>query len=98
PPHQHTFPKRRSSDLCSFRFPEEENGQTAGQSRIVGAACRAAPELLNRPSLATHWSRPAGGTYCGENFPTGIAVTLLRAGGSIGDRKSTRLNSSHQII
>src|SRR5207244_12353924 len=82
----HPFPTRRSSDL-------PRHLPTAARGNLDGA---------RRPRRA-HEGRPASGPHA---WATRGARDLRLQGGGVdrralpprGDRKSTRLNSSHQII
>src|SRR5207244_7856156 len=87
------FPTRRSSDL-----PEQRRADRAFRARLdVGKVFPIAPLLHQIPVADEAPGTPAElfRVRRGRVEPgLGQAVTLRRR----GDRKSTRLNSSHQII
>src|SRR5207244_10379514 len=83
PPHLHSFPTRRSSDLSASHSASSRSSCSAASSyRPLGQARRALSSISGTPASARETGQPA------------LASSARRA----TDRKSTRLNSSHQII
>src|SRR5207244_9285406 len=94
----HSFPTRRSSDLSGFYVVD-----TLSKNVYFVPAAQLAPyagKVLVASELGAHFwvLEPAG-----KGFKTTRLATNLRGGkynlegGRFLDRKSTRLNSSHQI-
>src|SRR5207244_11965983 len=90
-PHPHSFPTRRSSDLRRLgRGPRNIHWRLA--ERVGGAAARSALEESTGAAIRSALREPAAGA-------AGRIVGCRRAAQTgEPDRKSTRLNSSHQII
>src|SRR5207245_8082859 len=77
--HLHSFPTRRSSDLSLFEHD------------LFGKPLHTFPDhALARPVLA--FALPGEGS---DHLLAGINSTGLKVVGTLTDRKSTRLNSSH---
>src|SRR5207244_6452811 len=92
---RHLFPTRRSSDLERDAVRDEEDGDDDGQPREValddvGAALRGGGE--------THPAQPGVPTRVQEDQGAERHREQHLDDGERLDRKSTRLNSSHQII
>src|SRR5207244_12840131 len=85
-----TFPTRRSSDLAAHQFevraPLKEVGLTKSEIRQLSA--QLGLPTADKPQMACLSSR----------IPHGEPVTEEKLRMIERDRKSTRLNSSHQII
>src|SRR5207247_7091157 len=85
-PHLHSFPTRRSSDLHSPKVADQHylavTDEMRAHATIVGEAL---PDIYRGDSVG---ERPQI-----ENTPVGGCKDSL-----YGDRKSTRLNSSHEWI
>src|SRR5699024_11748925 len=88
----------RPSDSVSAR-PLCGRYEIAGQRPVLGARQDDERHLVTTPSQALHLMRPLVRCHLAE-LPQGL--TAARAGGlwqvHEGDRKSTRLNSSHVSI
>src|SRR5690606_39758052 len=82
PPHLHSFPTRRSSDL---RPPSSPSTKRSASSRPPSPTCPSSSGRIARSS-------PSGTRRC----RWGTIAT--RASSRTPDRKSTRLNSSHVKI
>src|SRR5207244_9571740 len=85
--HPHSFPTRRSSDLFSLALPLAEGPNIITATATAGGAVGTASievTLDTTPPHVTITSPPDG-------FVTTDGLISV-------DRKSTRLNSSHQII
>src|SRR5207244_4920567 len=95
-PHLHSFPTRRSSDLSDGSFAHVAGlSWKAGQSIIHNAAGSLVP-LDDLPDLP--YERVDMARYLHENYLGRRTVAHNSSYGCPLDRKSTRLNSSHQII
>src|SRR5207253_9482910 len=86
PPELHSFPTRRSSDLCPGTWRQRER---CAQEGDVGNR----DETLY-PASRTPLPGPAGSSTCGMSHEHRDVACYV----SISDRKSTRLNSSHVAI
>src|SRR5947208_4981237 len=82
----HSFPTRRSSDLGCDKNQEVHLG--LGQRPIIGQPSRPA-RATTRCQVSSHHIRFSQSS-CARHVMTSLSVEI--------DRKSTRLNSSHQII
>src|SRR5205807_8265788 len=89
-PHRdlHSFPTRRSSDLIGWRVKHPRSGKT----HLVGFQSAVARPIGAQQTLDSLLSIIA----CPDHCPT--ALRAHHIGTSEGDRKSTRLNSSHLVI
>src|SRR5207244_13488095 len=89
-PTPYSFPTRRSSDLC----PHLAAPADSRESNLVACDVPSRLEIVQRPPQIL---RPHDHVVAPEARRVGIvrheSVSALE-----GDRKSTRLNSSHQII
>src|SRR5207244_10997005 len=92
----HPFPTRRSSDLfwstashCSSQLLA---GSRVASSKVPTAAPTACSHLRRRSDSGSALRRPVVGHHRAEDS------RLACESAPCGDRKSTRLNSSHQII
>src|SRR5207244_11531867 len=81
----HSFPTRRSSDLC-FACSSNQGSSSSGCSEERAFASRKSHNGQGHEA-GSHWDDG----YCGGKIPD-------CGGAAPGERKSTRLNSSHQII
>src|SRR5205807_9707749 len=94
PPALHSFPTRRSSDLkltshqLAFRLPSP----SLLPYRRIGVVCRACSAARRCKSS----TQPDGGE--GLATTQGLSPRNLPQRSRLGDRKSTRLNSSHLVI
>src|SRR5207244_13042137 len=84
-----SFPTRRSSDLL---FPRQRRAVDFGTRSRSGDSVEGELFELARPKEDPPSERRAAGVGSTESTRTRIGM------GAHGDRKSTRLNSSHQII
>src|SRR5206468_12661018 len=87
------FPTRRSSDLSGARNPETEQAfqtQRAGERADLTGGAGAAGDVPSTLAALRGGTSPT--TITGEFSPE------IRALFGAGDRKSTRLNSSHDQI
>src|SRR5207244_11697852 len=97
PPHLSAFPTRRSSDLL-VQGPFVSLSEAFAKGDLVqkltdqGTLHHAMPGLIGYPSMWKHQQQVL------EAVKTGNHVPVSTGTGSGKDRKSTRLNSSHQII
>src|SRR5207245_11748313 len=83
PPHLHSFPTRRSSDLRPRRrTSSSRDGASCGRSAASASTGKSGPEMICAPSAR----RGAPG------------LPRASDGDGRRDRKSTRLNSSHGSI
>src|SRR5205085_10126871 len=91
-PSPHSFPTRRSSDLYSF----QQVPLGARTSQALNSIS-SVPGLIEfrAPKSATRNFAPKVGFAYSPNYNSGMLGRLF---GSNGDRKSTRLNSSHSQI
>src|SRR5205807_9648054 len=95
-PHLHSFPTRRSSDLAGRQqILEPHIGERAAHHHLVIAAARAIRVEVLGLDAVLHQVLP-GRVLCllGDS----ITTDHISPAGSIRDRKSTRLNSSHLVI
>src|SRR5207244_12953904 len=86
----HSFPTRRSSDLGLFISLLDFG---TGRSAAGIGGWKSASEAMAR--LRSRRSCPGNRSHL---RPTQFSRRILRVAGLAPDRKSTRLNSSHQII
>src|SRR5207244_10372799 len=98
PPHPPSLPPRRSSDLASSGVPPSPLMRFASFAAVV-----VLPLPLTPTTRITCGRAPSGaGGAVGPSTATSASLTALRTFGTVvarpSDRKSTRLNSSHQII
>src|SRR5207244_13399721 len=95
-PHLHPYPTRRSSDLAS-EFVEAIVGVGASRVRdLFAKAKEAAPAIIFIDELDAIGRARSGGAVVSANDER--EQTLNQILTEMEDRKSTRLNSSHQII
>src|SRR5207244_8897059 len=88
-PHLRSFPTRRSSDLCSFSFRRLSRSFLLRERARDTSRDRRRSEMETRRAIL-HLTKSAR-FHPAHRFQEGrVAATA--------DRKSTRLNSSHQII
>src|SRR5205807_8395395 len=93
-PHLHSFPTRRSSDLqqkppCFFTWtdqPQQSSSTTSTSSSSSSSSSASSSSSTSSSSGLSKWMI--------EDVPRS-GVEFFRAR---GDRKSTRLNSSHLVI
>src|SRR5207244_12946402 len=86
----HSFPTRRSSDLTAR---PADSRLTAAKNRLPSA--RSEPILCRTFPSGRGWPRRHTST---SSLSFQMRQLLLRRDAATEDRKSTRLNSSHQII
>src|SRR5215216_6226912 len=108
-PPRHVERRRRAGPGAGGPVPRRPRGLprgagpgAAGQGPAVGGR-RPGPPLRPSPSRTTgsrSWSGPTGSSSdrLGRLQPQGLGQELAGVGALGPDRKSTRLNSSHQII
>src|SRR5258708_15994864 len=89
PPRSTLFPYTTLFRSCAAKCLKEEN-RLAGNMAVVTIMAN-----LGLMKALRSWSVEALVTPVGDRF---VSDKLEECGGVIGDRKSTRLNSSHQII
>src|SRR5207244_11354456 len=82
--HPHSFPTRRSSDLITV---EGQACKKKGQAPGSGLRARSSRKERSSPAACIL-----------SRMKTLFLVGFVSFIGLVGDRKSTRLNSSHQII
>src|SRR5207244_5308576 len=83
----HSFPTRRSSDLHVLNYPASDlMDVVTGKISFQQALSLRAEKVIRSERRGRHATRPP------------IKTWLTRPAGINIDRKSTRLNSSHQII
>src|SRR5207244_13045738 len=94
PPHLTIFPTRRLSDLCSWQSTARATTSTR-DSHFSDNCPPACPERIDCSRISSRWGNERTESEGGRRPPG--AVERARRSRST-DRKSTRLNSSHQII
>src|SRR5207244_8012177 len=97
PPHQHPFPTRRSSDLHNKQMWERLAKAAMNYTRPFGRPpkSRAGMRRFMDPRGRLKGIRLQGARVLGLAAGGGWDPVIFA---KLGDRKSTRLNSSHQII
>src|SRR5256885_3254091 len=89
PPRSTLSPTRRSSDLIASR-DAGPGGAELGWDEP--------PEAPPGPAVVSGNYRQAAGPVAGDHLEPPVAVQIAGRHGHPGDRKSTRLNSSHLVI
>src|SRR5207244_10360038 len=92
------FPTRRSSDLMVAEFKRRRDILVDGLNKLPGVKClrpRGAFYVFPNITGTRRSSAEVAERLLNE---AGVAALSCAAFGAHGDRKSTRLNSSHQII
>src|SRR5207248_11616946 len=93
-PYHHSFPTRRSSDLCVSVLGSRDDGDHHQASGAVAMFAGIDFSAWNEVLGAWLTFRIAGADF----DPMHSAILIAALAAAIVDRKSTRLNSSHRTI
>src|SRR5207248_11635386 len=88
PPHLHSFPTRRSSDLPRLQSLERGADGHGGIERFAAAV-----SVVFRSAQLRLWREVSRDRHAALRW-----LLQVRREQQVGDRKSTRLNSSHRTI